>query len=50
MEFDLRQKLMREVLDCDKTINKSASQSQSKRVPKDDMALLQSQLNSEELQ
>ena len=40
MQPDLRKKLIREVLDDDKNINKRVSQIQIKNVPKEDARLL----------
>jgi hypothetical protein len=40
MQTDLRRKLIREVLDTDKNINKRVSQIQIKNVPKEDARLL----------
>jgi hypothetical protein len=50
MQTDLRRKLIREVLDTDKNINKRVSQIQIKNVPKEDARLLKRQLNSDKIQ
>ena len=50
MQADLRRKLIREVLDTDKNINKRVSQIQIKNVPKEDARLLKKQLNSDKIQ
>ena len=50
MEHDLRRKLIREILDEDKNINARVAKLQIQNMPKQDRALLQSQLNTDEIQ
>ena len=46
----VRKKLIREVLDSDRDTNKRLSKIQIKNLPKEDAALIQSQLNTDEIQ
>ncbi len=48
--MDLRRKLIREVLDRDKNINKQVSYIQFKNAPKNEVALLHHQMDPEEAQ
>ncbi len=48
--MELRQKLIKEVLDSDKMINKRLSYIQFKNVPKNEIALLHHQMDPEEVQ
>ena len=50
MQEDLRRKIIREVLDSDKNINKRVSQIQIKNVPKEVVRLHKKQLNSDKIQ
>ena len=50
MDPDIRKKLIREVLDEDRNINKRVSEIQIKNLPKQDALLLQNQLNTTEIQ
>ena len=48
--MDLRRKLIREVLDSDRNINKQVAYIQFKNVPKNEVALLHHQMDPEEVQ
>ena len=45
----LRKKLIQEILDTDKNVNKRLSQIQFKNIPKDEARLIHTQLNKEDI-